>query len=108
VPYGVLAGEQDPGNERIYNCTGWWRSPSLEDAPSKQAIIALCAYAAIFALLEETKPGAGGEIQLTDGIKALLKEEKVYGYTFEGNASMQATSSACCRQQSSLRSTGRS
>ena len=38
----------------------------------------------VFALLEETKPGAGGEIQLTDGIKALLKEEKVFGYTFEG------------------------
>jgi len=35
-------------------------------------------------LLHETKPGAGGEIQLTDGILALLKEEKVFGYTFEG------------------------
>ena len=38
----------------------------------------------IFELLEQTTPGAGGEIQLTDGIKALLKEEKVFGYTFEG------------------------
>jgi len=34
--------------------------------------------------LERTPPGAGGEIQLTDGIKKLLKEEKVYGYNFEG------------------------
>ena len=33
---------------------------------------------------EHTEPGAVGEIQLTDGIKALLKEEKVFGYTFEG------------------------
>jgi UTP--glucose-1-phosphate uridylyltransferase len=38
----------------------------------------------IFELLEQTKPGAGGEIQLTDGIKALLKLEKVFGYVFEG------------------------
>ena len=38
----------------------------------------------IFELLEQTKPGAGGEIQLTDGLKALLKEEKIFGYTFEG------------------------
>ena len=38
----------------------------------------------IFELLEKTKPGAVGEIQLTDGIKALAREEKVFGYTFEG------------------------
>jgi len=38
----------------------------------------------IFALLEQTAPGAGGEIQLTDGLKELAKEEKVFGYTFEG------------------------
>jgi UTP--glucose-1-phosphate uridylyltransferase len=38
----------------------------------------------VFELLEKTKPGAIGEIQLTDGIKALVQEEKVFGYTFEG------------------------
>jgi len=59
--------------------------PKLEDAPSKQAIIGRYILTPrIFELLEETTPGAGGEIQLTDGIKALLKEEKVFGYTFEG------------------------
>ena len=83
--YGVLAGEQDPTNERIYNCTGMVEKPKFEEAPSKQAIIGRYVLTPrIFALLEETTPGAGGEIQLTDGIKALLKEEKVYGYTFEG------------------------
>ena len=35
-------------------------------------------------MLEGTEPGKGGELQLTDGIKALLNHEKVYGYTFEG------------------------
>jgi UTP--glucose-1-phosphate uridylyltransferase len=83
--YGVLAGEQDPSNNRIYNCTGMVEKPKFEEAPSKQAIIGRYVLTPrIFALLEETQPGAGGEIQLTDGIKALLKEEKVYGYTFEG------------------------
>jgi len=83
--YGVLAGEQDPDNWRIYNCTGMVEKPKFEDAPSKQAIIGRYVLTPrIFALLEQTNPGAGGEIQLTDGIKALLKEEKVFGYTFEG------------------------
>jgi UTP--glucose-1-phosphate uridylyltransferase len=83
--YGVLAGSQDPGNERIYNCTGMVEKPKLEDAPSKQAIIGRYVLTPrVFELLERTAPGAVGEIQLTDGIKALLKEEKVFGYTFEG------------------------
>jgi UTP--glucose-1-phosphate uridylyltransferase len=83
--YGVLAGSQDPGNSRIYNCTGMVEKPKFEDAPSKQAIIGRYVLTPrVFELLEQTKPGAGGEIQLTDGIKALLKEEKVFGYTFEG------------------------
>jgi UTP--glucose-1-phosphate uridylyltransferase len=83
--YGVLAGSPDPGDPRIYNCTGMVEKPKLEDAPSKQAIIGRYILTPrIFELLEETTPGAGGEIQLTDGIKALLKEEPVFGYTFEG------------------------
>ena len=83
--YGVLAGAQDPQNKRIYNCTGMVEKPKLEDAPSNQAIIGRYILTpAVFGLLEQTQPGAGGEIQLTDGIKALLKREKVFGYTFEG------------------------
>jgi UTP--glucose-1-phosphate uridylyltransferase len=83
--YGVLAGSQDKDNPRIYNCTGMVEKPKFEDAPSTQAIIGRYVLTPrIFDLLEQTDPGAGGEIQLTDGIKALLKEEKVFGYTFEG------------------------
>jgi UTP--glucose-1-phosphate uridylyltransferase len=83
--YGVLDGAPDPANPRIYNCTGMVEKPKLEDAPSTQAIIGRYVLTPrIFALLEQTQPGAGGEIQLTDGIKALAKEEKVFGYTFEG------------------------
>ena len=83
--YGVLAGSQDPGNRRIFDCTGMVEKPKFEDAPSKQAIIGRYLLTPrIFELLKQTKPGAVGEIQLTDAIKALVKEEKVFGYTFEG------------------------
>ncbi len=83
--YGVLSGSQDTDNPRIYNCTGMVEKPKFEDAPSKQAIIGRYVLTPrVFELLEETTPGAGGEIQLTDGILALVKEEKVFGYTFEG------------------------
>jgi UTP--glucose-1-phosphate uridylyltransferase len=83
--YGVLAGSADATNERIYNCTGMVEKPKLADAPSKQAIIGRYILTPrVFELLEQTKPGAGGEIQLTDGILGLLNHEKVFGYTFEG------------------------
>jgi UTP--glucose-1-phosphate uridylyltransferase len=83
--YGVLAGAPDPDDTRIFNVSGMVEKPRFEDAPSKQAIIGRYVLTPrIFELLEQTTPGAGGEIQLTDGIKALLKEEKVFGYTFEG------------------------
>jgi UTP--glucose-1-phosphate uridylyltransferase len=59
--------------------------PKFADAPSKQAIIGRYVLTPrVFELLEQTTPGAGGEIQLTDGILDLLKEQKVFGYTFEG------------------------
>jgi UTP--glucose-1-phosphate uridylyltransferase len=83
--YGVLAGSQDPNNPCLYNCTGMVEKPKLADAPSNQAIIGRYVLTPrVFELLERTAPGAGGEIQLTDGIKALVAEEKVFGYTFEG------------------------
>ena len=83
--YGVLAGSQDPDNARIFNCSGMVEKPKFEKAPSKQAIIGRYVLTPrIFDLLEQTPPGAGGEIQLTDGIKELLNEEKVFGYNFDG------------------------
>ena len=83
--YGCLAGSQDAKNERLYNCTGMVEKPKFEEAPSKQAIIGRYILTpGVFETLEKTKHGAGGEIQLTDGILALLETEKVYGYTFEG------------------------
>jgi len=83
--YGVLAGAQDPNDKRIYECIGMVEKPKFEEAPSKQAIIGRYVLSPrVFEVLEKTGFGAGGELQLTDGILGLLKDEKVFGFTFEG------------------------
>ncbi|MBW4027678.1 UTP--glucose-1-phosphate uridylyltransferase GalU [Acidipila rosea] len=83
--YGVLEGTPDSTNPKLFNVTGMVEKPKLADAPSKNAIIGRYILTPkIFELLEKTPLGAGGELQLTDGIKALLATEKVYGYTFDG------------------------
>ena len=83
--YGVLDGESLPENPRIIDVRGMVEKPTMADAPSKNAIIGRYILTPrIFDLLENLTPGAGGELQLTDGIKGLLKTEKVFGYRFEG------------------------
>jgi len=83
--YGVLDGSPLPNNPRIIEARGMVEKPKFDEAPSKNAIIGRYILTPkIFELLENTTPGAGGELQLTDGIKGLLKTEKVYGYNFEG------------------------
>lgn len=83
--YGVLDGTPVPDNPRLFDVKGMVEKPKLADAPSKNAIIGRYILTPkIFDLLETTPLGAGGELQLTDGIKALLQTEKVYGYSFEG------------------------
>ncbi len=83
--YGVLDCTPVKGESRIFDTRGMVEKPKLEDAPSNQAIIGRYILTpAIFDVLETIEPGAGGELQLTDGIKALLKTEKVYGYSFDG------------------------
>ena len=59
--------------------------PKEEEAPSRNAIIGRYILTPrIFDVLEKTPLGAGGELQLTDGIHGLLQYEKVYGYSFHG------------------------
>ena len=59
--------------------------PKPEEAPSQNAIIGRYILTPrIFSLLETITPGAGGELQLTDAIKALLAYETVYGFSYEG------------------------
>ena len=59
--------------------------PRPEVAPSTLGVVGRYVLSGrIFDILERTRPGAGGEIQLTDGIAALLKEERALAYRFEG------------------------
>ena len=84
--YGVIAGEavgpDDPG---LYKVSGLVEKPEPGEAPSNLAIIGRYILTPkIFEKLEQTPRGAGGEIQLTDAIEALMKEQDVYGYAFDG------------------------
>ncbi len=59
--------------------------PKFEEAPSNLAIIGRYILTpAIFDCLAKTATGAGGELQLTDGMRMLLKKEKMYAYVYEG------------------------
>lgn len=83
--YGVLDGSPVARNPRVMDVKGMVEKPKPNEAPSKNAIIGRYILTPkIFDLLERTPLGAGGELQLTDGIKGLLETEKVYGYTFDG------------------------
>jgi UTP--glucose-1-phosphate uridylyltransferase len=81
--YGVIAGhEQDP---RTYVITDMIEKPAPGTAPSNLAIIGRYILPPeIFSILEHVQPGAGGEIQLTDGLKELRRRRGLYGYEFTG------------------------
>ena len=83
--YGVLDCTPMPQNPRLLAVKGMVEKPKFEEAPSQNAIIGRYILTPrIFAMIEAVKPGAGGELQLTDAIKALLQYEKVYGFHYEG------------------------
>jgi len=83
--YGCLDCTPDANDPRLLLVKDMVEKPKFEDAPSQNAIIGRYILTPrIFEMLETIKPGAGGELQLTDGIKALLQYEKVYGFSYEG------------------------
>ena len=85
--YGVLDVKPVEGKwkGRLFEVQNLVEKPKVEDAPSNLAIVGRYILTpAVFEMLEATSHGAGGEMQLTDGLKQLLKHEKIYGYTFEG------------------------
>jgi UTP--glucose-1-phosphate uridylyltransferase len=83
--YGCLDCTPDPKNPRLLAVKNMVEKPKPEEAPSQNAIIGRYILTPrIFEMLEHITPGAGGELQLTDGIKALLQYEKVYGFSYEG------------------------
>jgi UTP--glucose-1-phosphate uridylyltransferase len=59
--------------------------PKAQDSPSNLAIIGRYILTPeVFRCIESVEPGSGGEIQLTDGLKYMLRERPVYGLKFEG------------------------
>jgi UTP--glucose-1-phosphate uridylyltransferase len=82
--YGIV--DATPVDDRSALIRHMVEKPKPADAPSNLAVVGRYVLPGrIFQLLEQTTPGAGGEIQLTDAIEALLKEQgKVLAYRFEG------------------------
>ena len=82
--YGIVAGNVTD-NARLMRVSDMVEKPSLEEAPSRMAVLGRYIISPeIFTILSETKPGKGGEFQLTDALKVLAQREAVYAYDFEG------------------------
>jgi UTP--glucose-1-phosphate uridylyltransferase len=85
--YGVLDVKPAEArfDGRLFEIKNMVEKPKLQDAPSKLAIIGRYILTPrIFEILTQTKHGTGGELQLTDGMRNLLKEEKIYAYVYDG------------------------
>jgi UTP--glucose-1-phosphate uridylyltransferase len=81
--YGIIAPLREEG--RLYEMADLVEKPSVESAPSDLAVLGRYVLTPkIFDILEHTPRGAGGEIQLTDAIRALMHEQPVFGYRFDG------------------------
>lgn len=81
--YGIVDGQQI--EDRTYKVKDLVEKPAVEEAPSNVAILGrYIINASIFDILSKTKPGKGGEIQLTDALKELVLKEDIYAYNFEG------------------------
>jgi UTP--glucose-1-phosphate uridylyltransferase len=85
--YGVLDVKPAEGHHggRLYEILNMVEKPKFEEAPSNLAIIGRYILTpAIFDVLAKTGAGTGGELQLTDALRGLLQQEKMYAYVYEG------------------------
>ena len=83
--YGVIAGHLVDNTDDTYRVTDMIEKPTPEDAPSNMAIIGRYILTPdIFEILKETKPGKGGEIQITDALLAQAQQGNVIAYRFKG------------------------
>ena len=81
--YGIVGGLHI--EDRVYKVKNLIEKPAVEEAPSNVAILGRYIITPkIFEILENTKPGKGNEIQLTDALLELIKHEAMYAYNFEG------------------------
>ena len=83
--YGIVEAESEPAGERIGRIVRIVEKPKPGTSPSTLAVVGRYVLSPrIFHHLRTMPPGAGGEIQLTDGIARLMQEERVLAYEFEG------------------------
>ncbi|MBS5938030.1 UTP--glucose-1-phosphate uridylyltransferase GalU [Clostridium sp.] len=81
--YGIVDGIHI--EDRVYKVKKLVEKPAVEEAPSNVAILGRYIITPqIFDVLANTKPGKGGEIQLTDALETLIENEAMYAYNFEG------------------------
>ncbi len=81
--YGVIDGTKE--SDGVYRINSLIEKPSIQSAPSDLAIIGRYILTPdIFDILKNSRPGKGGEIQLTDAIRKLLKKRPIYGFLFRG------------------------
>lgn len=82
--YGIIDAVPE-SNGNVFKINDLVEKPPVENAPSRLAVIGRYIITPrIFSLLAETKPGAGGEIQLTDALKVLCREQPMYGLAYTG------------------------
>ena len=82
--YGIVDGK--PVDDRVYKVRDLVEKPPVDEAPSDIAILGRYILTPdVFRYLENQERGAGGEIQLTDAIKRMAKDEAVYAYDFKGH-----------------------
>ncbi len=83
--YGVIKGTAEGGSGRVYRIEDLVEKPRAEDAPSDLAIIGRYILTPdIFEVLEKTARDGSGEVQLTNGLRALRETRALYGHRFEG------------------------
>ena len=83
--YGIIAGNLIDNTDDIYRVTDMVEKPDPKDAPTNMAIIGRYILTPdIFDILRDTKPGKGGEIQITDALREQAKAGKVIAYKFKG------------------------
>ena len=81
--YGIVDGIHI--EDRVYKVKNLVEKPSIEESPSNIAILGRYIITPeIFDIIENTPPGKGGEIQLTDALKTLISQEPMYAFDFQG------------------------
>lgn len=81
--YGIVRPK--PIKENLWQALDLIEKPAVEEAPSRLAVLGrYIIQPEIFAILEDTEPGRGGEIQLTDALRRLATQQPMYAYHFEG------------------------